>query len=266
MTTSYKLGVAAPEGSAGARIVPKTAEGFPRNNMRRLMLFKQATPYRDEVDAIDYPSDPGTGSFSALSGGGLRINGRAAIAGPAFNIQERWTWMFGLTQPNPSGATAADRRIWFYTYGYGIRGFMVWLNPLSGEVGATSKHGVFLRQMVSGVEPTVWPGLGKPYAAQYNKPQSVIMRHHGGGNISIQQRAGNEISQVSAIWDMTAITGPAGNQSAVMTMMIGGSVDYEGGYTIYDAVEHNEGRALTEREIAAFHAAHIALAATRGRS
>jgi hypothetical protein len=267
MTVSYKLGIAAPAGSAGPRLVPKTAEGFPRNNMRRLMLFKQAAPYREEVDSIDYPTQiGGGGGLTALSGGGLQISGLAWVAGPSINIQEPWTLMFGLTQPAPAGATAADRRTWFWTAGYSTRGFMAWNNPVSGEISTNSGHGVFMRQSVSGVEPSVWPGIPKPHAAQYGKPQSVIMRHHGGGNISIQQRRSTVVAQVSAVWDMAAITGPSGNQQSTMAINIGSYDTFAGGSTIMDAFEFCEGRAITEREIAAFHTAHVALAATRGRS
>ena len=197
---------------------------------------------------------------------GVQLSGNSMIVGPEFNIQARWTIMIGLTQP-AQGTGLPARRTWASIGTWGLRGINVWINPNSGDdVSVNALHPLYARNMVSGAEAANWPGIQRPWVAQYGKPQTVVMRHHGGGNVSFQQRKGNAVRQASSVWDMDAITGPTGVKSALQALNIGAIAGYDGGSTIYDCAAIHTIRDLTEAEIRKFTAAHEALAATRGRS
>ncbi len=266
MTVMQKMDVAAIEGSIGPRIIPVTPEGFPRNNLTTLFLFKETVSgagFKDEVSGNFYPF---SGTAAPQAGGGVQLSGNSMIVGPEFNIQARWTIMIGLTQP-AQGTGLPARRTWASIGTWGLRGINVWINPNSGDdVSVNALHPLYARNMVSGAEAANWPGIQRPWVAQYGKPQTVVMRHHGGGNVSFQQRKGNAVRQASSVWDMDAITGPTGVKSALQALNIGAIAGYDGGSTIYDCAAIHTIRDLTEAEIRKFTAAHEALAATRGRS
>lgn len=263
-----RLGVNAPAGSVGPRIIPLNPDGFPRDGLVNSFRFAEADltlGNKDSVTGVHYGiagAGFGSGSATMESGGGLTLAGTRWLAGPLFNITLPWTIATTLKRAHPASTATSPRGV-LLAGQPDANGFELWLQSIGSEdITANALHGLYNRRFTT-VETNGTP-IPLPWVARFDHPQCVFITHDGSGNIAIYQTHAGSVQLIGQTWNMTQIQGSAGLPNLQMKMgaQYAAFVNDQATHDAFDCYNY----AFDLPAVQAWTAAGEALAASRGRS
>jgi hypothetical protein len=261
-TTIIKVAAHAPAGSFGKGQIDRL-QGFPERDLVSLMRF--AGTFANEADGA---SGAPSGTYAFLEGGGVNFSDIANVRAPAITVTDPWTIIAGVYVKAPVAAGPSGRRsIIRLATDYGLRGLQVFIEQTNGlPITAEALHGAYLPVSLDGAVISSFPSV--PYdqwVARFETPQTMVIRHHGGGQISLQQRVGKSVAQLSTQININSLRGGPGDLQPSQAPIFGMMSQFASGELIYDAAAVYS-QCLNEYDLAVWTAAHEQLANSRGRS
>ena len=185
-----RLGINAPSGSFGPKIVPLTVDGFPRLNLQTLFKLDEATlalGFKDTQTGIRYGTqglaiDANNTEGIASGGGGYRTKGVRSIQGPPINITLPWTVIYTFTKTVPANVASSGRVnmtvgspgvAGVYTFCQGVNDPTV----LDGDMAVGGQY-----KSAAGLD--FMTGIGAPYIGKLGRSFTESVSYNGSNQLT----------------------------------------------------------------------------------